>query len=95
MIFTFPLLECFISVARFFLRYFALHLVQKNSKIAKSTKTFSEFRTTLKALFHRDQNQLGKAVVLERTLSKYFGRHFEVFQKFNDAFITFMSSLFD
>ena len=64
-------------------------------KIAKSTKTCSEFRTSSKALLNRAQNQLGKAAVLERTLSKYFGHHFKVFQKFSDAFIAFISSLVD
>ena len=80
MIFPFPLSTCLINVATFFLIYFTLHLEQKNLGIANPTKTCCEFRTSSKALFNRAQNQGGNAVTLKGTLSKYFGRHFEIFQ---------------
>ena len=80
MIFPYPLLECLTNAATFFLTYFTLHLEQKNLRIAKSIKTCSEFKTSSKALFNRAQNQGDNAVALKRTLSKYFGRHFEVFK---------------
>ena len=63
-------------------------------RIAKATSTCNEFRTSSKALSNRTQNQADNAVVLDKTLSKYFGRHFELFQKFNDTSITFINSLF-
>ena len=63
-------------------------------RIAKATSTYNESTTSCKALIKRAQNQDDKAVVLERTLSKYFACHFELFQQFNNTSITFINSLF-
>ena len=67
---------------------------QENLKLPRATNTCNEPRSPSKALFNRGQNQGGSAAVLKRTLSKYFGRYFEVFQKFTDTSITFINSIF-
>ena len=45
-------------------------------------------------MVYKSWNQVWKAVVLKRTLSKYFKGHFEVFQMLNDPLIIFLNSLF-
>ena len=60
-------------------------------RIARTTSTCNEFRTSSKILINRAQNQGGNVVVLKRTLSQYFGRHFVGFQKFNDTSIIFIT----
>ena len=45
-------------------------------------------------MLNKSWNRVWKAVVLKRTLSKYFKGHFEVFQMLNDPFIIFSNSLF-
>ena len=45
------------------------------------------FEILLKLYLTRAQNQGGNTVALKRMLSKYFGHHFQVLQKFNNTFI--------
>ena len=53
----------------------------------------NEFPTSPKTLLKKGRNHSGKSVALKRGISKYFERHCEVFQKFNDTSSTIKSSL--
>ena len=81
MIFPFTLLECHIYAAIFLLKYFTLHLEQKYLRIARITSTCNRFRTLLKFW-------------LTELRTKVSILWFEVFKKFNDTFITFISAIF-
>ena len=93
MILSFPLLKYLIRTAMFLLRHSAFRA--KVLKILRTTSSSNEFRTSSKAFLNRDHKQCGNTVVLKRTLSNFFCRYFEVFQKLNDTSITFISFLFD
>ena len=64
-------------------------------RIARTTNNMHDFKVSSKMLLNRAQKQGGDSRILKQTLSKYFGRHFEVFRKFNDTSISFINSLFD
>ena len=61
-------------------------------RITRVTNTCNEFWTSSKALLSRAQDQGGNTLLLKRPLSKYFDRHFELFQKFSNTSITFLNS---
>lgn len=97
MIFLFLLLECLIYEIIFLLTYFTLFLEEK---LARTTSSSNEFTTSSRALLNHlrlniAHNQGGNNMAFKRTPSKYFGLHFQMFQKLNNTSITFKSSLFD
>ena len=70
------------------------HNANKNgpeiSRITRITNICNEFRASSKALVNGAQNHGGQPVVSIRTLSRSFGRYYEVCLKFNDTSITFL-----
>ena len=62
-------------------------------RIARTKSACLKYSTSSKVLLNRVQKNGCNAVVL-KILHKYFGRDFEVFQRFNDTFITFKNYLF-
>ena len=64
-------------------------------RIARTTNNLNDFKISSKLLLNRARKQGGDDKALKRTLSKYFGRHFEIFGKFCDTSLTFLNSLFD
>ena len=64
------------------------------AEIFKTKSKCNEFRTSPRALLNKAQNQGDNTVTLKRTIFKYFDRHSEVFQMFNDTSITIKNSLF-
>lgn len=59
---------------------------------SRTTSKCNKFRTSPKALLQKAQNHCGNSVALKRAISKYFDRHSEVFQKFNNTSSTIKSS---
>ena len=62
-------------------------------RIARVTSCKNNFNEHCKILLNRSIKQGGKIAAMKRTLSKIFGRHFDVFQKFYSTSLEFCTSV--